>query len=199
MKGRESGMPDEDYWHTFYDADCVVVKLDCTKDKKESIVEFGSGYGTFTLPAAKRTSGTVYAFDIEPELVSLLKRKALDEGLVNVKAELRDFIGQGTGLASESVDHAMVYNILHIENPVPLLKEAYRVLKPGGIVSIIHWKYDPATPRGPSMDIRPRPEQCRVWAEQAGFVFMHHQDLSECCKYHYGMLLARPRAQSKAA
>lgn len=189
-------MPEEDYWHTFYDADCIIVKLDCTKDKKENIVEFGSGYGTFTLPAAKRTSGTVYAFDIEPDLVSLLKRKALDQGLVNVRAELRDFIGQGTGLPSESVDHAMVYNILHIEDPIPLLKEAYRVLKPGGIISVIHWKYDPTTPRGPSMSIRPRPEQCREWAEQAGFVFVRHQDLSECCKYHYGMLLVRPPAQS---
>lgn len=199
MKGRESGMPDEGYWHTFYDADCVVVKLDCTKDRKESIVEFGSGYGTFTLAAAKRTSGTVYAFDIKPNLVSLLQRKALDQGLENVKTNLRDFIAQGTRLPSESVDHAMVYNILHIEDPVSLLKEAYRVLKPGGIVSIIHWKYDPTTPRGPSMSIRPRPEQCRAWTEQAGFVFMRHQDLSECCKYHYGMLLMRPRAQSKAA
>lgn len=192
-------MPDQSYWHTFYDADCVVVKLDCTKDKKESIVEFGSGYGTFTLPTAKRTSGTVYAFDIEPDLVSLLQCKAREQGLENVKAELRDFITQGTGLPSESVDHAMVYNILHIEDPVSLLKEAYRVLKPGGIVSIVHWKYDPTTPRGPSISIRPHPEQCRAWAEQAGFVFLRYQDLSECCKYHYGMLLTRPREQSKAA
>jgi len=141
----------------------------------------------------------VYAFDIEPELVSLLQRKAFDEELENVKAELRDFVANGTGLLNESVDHAMVYNILHIEEPVSLLEEAYRVLKPGGLVSIVHWKHDSTTPRGPSMSIRPRPEQCRAWGEQAGFIFMRHQDLSECCKYHYGMLLMRPHAQSGTA
>lgn len=199
MKGRESGMPDENYWNAFYDADCIVAKLECTKEKNENIVEFGSGYGTFTFPAAKRTSGTVYAFDIESDLVDLVQQKARSQGLANVKAALRDFVAEGTGLPQASVDHAMVYNLLHIENPLALLVEAYRVLKPGGIVSIMHWKYDPTTPRGPSMGIRPRPEQCRTWAEQAGFMFVCHQDLSECCKYHYGMLLQRPEARSKAA
>ena len=161
-------MPEEAYWQTFYDADCIVEKLGCAKEKKERIAEFGSGYGTFTFPAAKRTSGAVYAFDIEPELVALVQRKAQEDGLPNVRAEVRDFVAQGTGL-------------------------------PGGVVSVIHWKYDSSTPRGPSMDIRPRPEQCRAWAEAAGFIFLRDQDLSECCQYHYGMLLVRPHAEEKAA
>jgi SAM-dependent methyltransferase len=195
MKGRESGMPDEAYWQTFYDADCIVEKLECAKEKTESIAEFGSGYGTFTFPAAKRTSGQVYAFDIEPELVALVQRRAQAMRLPNIRAEVRDFIAQGTGLPEQSVDHVMVYNLLHIEEPVRLLGEAYRIVKPGGIVSIIHWKYEPTTPRGPSMSIRPRPEQCRAWAEAAGFTHLRDQDLSECCQYHYGMLLVRPNAK----
>ena len=199
MKGRESGMPEEPYWNTFYDADCIVEKLECTRENRESIVEFGSGYGTFTFPTAKRTSGLVHALDIEPDLVALIQRKASEAGFSNIRAEVRDFIAQGTGLTSASVDHAMVYNILHIDDPVRLLREAYRILKPGGIVSIVHWKYDPSTPRGPSMSIRPRPEQCRAWAEAAGFVFMRDQDLSACCQYHYGLLLARPQTEFKAA
>jgi ubiquinone/menaquinone biosynthesis C-methylase UbiE len=192
MKGRESGMPEENYWQTFFDADCIIEKLECAKEKKENIAEFGGGYGTFTVPAAMRTSGIVYTYDIEPDLVSLVQSKALDARLTNVRVELRNFVEQGTGLPSESIDHAMVYNLLHIEEPVRLLKEAYRILKPGGVVSIIHWKYDSSTPRGPSMSIRPRPEQCRSWAESAGFAFMRDQDLSECCEYHYGLLLMRP-------
>jgi len=69
------------------------------------------------------------------------------------------------------------------------------VLKPGGLVSIIHWKPDPTTPRGPSLSIRPRPEQCRCWAEAAGFRFVRHEDLSAGCPHHYGLLLARPAAE----
>jgi SAM-dependent methyltransferase len=199
MKGRESGMPEEDYWQTFFDADCIVEKLDCTRAASESIVEFGSGYGTFTLPAARRTTGIVHAFDIEPDLVALMNRRARESGLKNVRAGVRDFVKQGTGLLEASVDHAMVFNLLHLDDPVELLREAFRVLKPGGTVSIIHWKYDPSTPRGPSMAIRPRPEQCRAWAEAAGFVFVRDQDLSACCDFHYGMLLMRPLAHERAA
>lgn len=199
MNGRESGMPEEAYWQTFYDADCIVEKLECAKEKKEKIAEFGSGYGTFTFAAATRTSGIVHAFDIEPDLVALVQRRAHETGLSNVRAKMRDFVAEGTGLPSGSIDHAMIYNLLHIEEPVRLLKEAYRILRPEGVVSIIHWKYDPATPSGPSMSIRPRSAQCRRWAEAAGFVFIRDQDLSECCEYHYGLLLTRPHAKEKAA
>ncbi len=192
MKGRESGMPEEAYWQSFYDADCIVEKLECARTHAASIAEFGSGYGTFTFPAAKRTSGLVHAFDIEPELVAHVRRKAQESGLANIRAEMRDFVAHGTGLADTSVDHAMVYNLLHLEAPVRLLEEAHRILKPGGVVSIMHWKFDQQTPRGPSMNIRPRPEQCRAWAEAAGFRFVRDQDLSECCPHHYGMLLSRP-------
>ena len=199
MKGRESGMPEESYWQSFYDADCIVAKLDCTKAGTESIAEFGCGYGTFTFPAARRTSGVVHTFDIEPDLVALVQGRAREAGLSNVRAEVRDFVAQDTGLPDVSMDHAMIYNLLHLEDPVRLLKEAFRILKPGGVVSIMHWKYDPATPRGPAMDIRPRPEQCRAWAEAAGFLFLRDQDFSECCQHHYGLLLVRPAANSKAA
>jgi SAM-dependent methyltransferase len=184
-------MPDAEAWQAFFDADCIINKLDCVTEQNDAIAEFGCGYGTFTLPVAKRTSGMVYAFDIEADLVALVERKARGAGLANVRAQVRDFVKDGTGLARASIDHAMIYNLLHVEEPVPLLREAYRILKPGGSMSIIHWNYDPSTPRGPAMHIRPRPKQCRAWSELAGFVFVRNQDLSECCQFHYGMLLMR--------
>ena len=54
----------------------------------------------------------------------------------------------------------MPFNILHLEKPEVLLKEAKRILTKNGKVGIIHWNYGSKTPRGPSMDIRPNPEQC---------------------------------------
>src|SRR5208282_1998215 len=50
----------------------------------------------------------------------------------------------------------------------------------------MHWNHDPATPRGPSMTIRPRPEQCRAWAIEAGFEPIGAEQI-ELPPYHYGM------------
>jgi hypothetical protein len=47
------------------------------------------------------------------------------------------------------------------------------------------------------MGIRLCPEQCRAWAETAGFKFVRDQDFSACCQYHYGMLLGHPYAKER--
>jgi SAM-dependent methyltransferase len=190
-KGRESGMPDESYWETFFNPACIVAKLDCGGSR--DVIEFGCGYGSFTVPAAELTTGTVYAVDIDPRMVAATAARADAAGLRNVAAVERDFVADGCGRPDGSAGYAMLFNILHIEEPVRLLREAYRVLAPGGRLGVIHWKHDPATPRGPSLDIRPRPEQCRTWAEEAGFQLIRNEDLT-CCSWHWGMVLGRPAA-----
>ena len=71
-----------------------------------------------------------------------------------------------------------------------LLHEAWRVLANGGLLGIMHWNHDPATPRGPSMAVRPRPEQCLAWAEEAGFR-PHGTARIDLPPYHYGLALAK--------
>ena len=190
MKVRESGMPEESYWESFFNPRCIVERLDCSESRL-GVVEFGCGYGHFTVPAAELARGPVYAFDIEPDMVAATSKRIQEAGLSNVLVERRDFVAAGCGLADESVDHAMLYNILHVENPVGLLSEAYRALIPGGKLSVIHWRSDIETPRGPSLEIRPRPEQCREWAEAAGFRLVRAESL-HCCSFHYGLVFERP-------
>jgi SAM-dependent methyltransferase len=155
------------------------------------MVEFGCGYGTFTMPAARAVGGQVFALDIEPGMVEITAQKAKDAGLSNVVAEARDFVESGCGRPDASVDYAMLFNILHIEEPVGLLREAWRILAPGGKVGIIHWRSDLETPRGPSLSIRPRPEECRDWGLQAGLEFVRYETLC-CCTWHWGLVMQRP-------
>lgn len=187
MKGRESGMPQKEMWEGFFSPDRIleIMKLD---RHVHDVVEFGCGYGTFTIPAARIVKGTVYAIDIEADMVHATEKETGKAGLHNVKTILRDFMAKGTGLKDASVDYVMLFNILHIEHPEILLKESYRILRPEGKLGIIHWDYDPATPRGPLMDIRPKPEQCIVWAEEAGFVNSEQFDLQP---YHYGIVMRK--------
>lgn len=189
MKTRESGMPEEEMWAEFFNPEQIFAKLGLTPDTGD-LVEFGCGYGTFSIPAAQIVAGTVYAIDIEEEMVAVTARKAQQAGLANVQTQLCDFVKEGTGLADGSVDYVILFNILHCEHPELLLKEASRILAAHGRLAIMHWNYDPTTPRGPSMEIRPRPEQCQAWTEAAGFHLLS-PGLIALPPYHYGMLFER--------
>lgn len=189
-KGRESGMPDADYWGTFFNPECIVSRLDCAGI--HDVVEFGCGYGLFTVPAARAVTGTVYALDIDPAMVAATAALTTRSGLGNVRVVERDFLADGCGRPDASAGYALLFNILHVEEPVLLLREAFRALAPGGRAGVIHWKHDPDTPRGPSLAIRPTPDQCRAWAEASGFRFVRDEDLC-CCSWHWGMVLERPR------
>ncbi|MGB9082622.1 MAG: class I SAM-dependent methyltransferase, partial [Desulfuromonadaceae bacterium] len=129
--------------------------------------------------------------DIEPEMVDVVRQKCIEAGIANVQAEVRDFVAGGTGRADNSMDAALLFNILHHEEPVALMKEAFRVLKPNGMLAVIHWNYDPTTPRGPAMEIRPKPEQCIEWGREAGFSF-NERNRYNLPPYHYGLLFRKP-------
>lgn len=187
MKIRESGMPDRYMWEKFFDPMKVVAMLGINNQIKD-VTEFGCGYGTFTIPAARMIKGNIYGLDIEPGMIELTDQEAKKNGLTNVRAVLRDFMTEGSGLPDESTDYVMLFNILHLEKPMTLVREAYRILKKGGKLGIIHWNYDPSTPRGPSMAIRPKPEDCIQWVKEAGFVDPKRYDLKP---YHYGIVTSK--------
>ncbi len=187
MKIRESGMPDQNMWEKFFDPQKIITSLGINKQIRD-VAEFGCGYGTFTIPVAKVISGMIYALDIEPEMIQMTAEKAQKQKISNVKTVLCDFMAQGSSLPDASVDYVMLFNILHLDNPTVLLGEAWRILKAGGKLGLIHWNYDPATPRGPSMEIRPKPEDCIKWAESIGFRCPVRYDLKP---YHYGIVFIK--------
>jgi ubiquinone/menaquinone biosynthesis C-methylase UbiE len=188
MKIRESDMPEEKTWDNFFNPTKILKTLGLSSDTID-VADFGCGYGTFTIPAAKIIRGKIHAIDVEPEMIETLKRKVMDYNLKNkVEIILRDFMSKGSGLDDASVDYVMLFNILHTEEPKKLLKEAYRILRPKGRLGIIHWNYDSKTPAGPPTDIRPKPEQCIRWAESVGFKFEQKYDLKP---YHYGIVMIK--------
>jgi SAM-dependent methyltransferase len=190
MKTRESGMPNEDVWASFFRSELALDRLGL-RDVWGDVVEFGCGYGTFTIPAARRITGCVYALDIEPEMISIVAAKTAMSRLANIRPLLRDFVNEGTGLPAGGMAYAMLFNVMHAEESQAMLAEALRVLAPGGLLGIMHWKYDETTPRGPSMEIRPRPEECRDAATAAGFRMLL-PGIIDLPPYHYGMVLRKP-------
>jgi SAM-dependent methyltransferase len=190
MKLRESGMPDEAYWETLLDVPLILNRLEID-DRLRDVVELGCGYGTFTLPVARRISGTLRTCDIDADMVERTVRRAAAEGVGNILCEQRDVFLHGFGIAPESQDACLLFNLLHCEEPLRFLREAVRVVRPTGFVSVIHWRYDPATPRGPNMEIRPRPEQIVDWGLQAGLTIAR-ASVIDLPPWHYGIRFHRP-------
>jgi SAM-dependent methyltransferase len=185
MKTRESGMPEEELWETFFQPKSILEKLGL-KPGTQFVVDFGCGYGTFSLPVAKMIEGRVVGLDIDPDMVAFCAEKARANGIGNTTFEVRDFVAEGTEFAGGTADYVMLFNILHAERPDGLLREAHRILAPGGMLAVIHWNYDPATPRGPSTNIRPRPEDCRRWMEENSFSVPGA--IIELPPWHYGLI-----------
>jgi len=185
MKARESGMPEEKIWEQFFDVENILSELE-VDDNVEKLVELGFGYGTFTIPASKKIKGNVYAYDIEDTLTKELAAKLELDNIHNVILFNKDFITEGTGLQNEEADYVMLFNILHAKESEDILKEAFRILKKNGKVGVIHWSYDASTPRGPSMSIRPKPEDLKSMLIKSGFSIIKYK--INLPPYHYGIL-----------
>jgi Methylase involved in ubiquinone/menaquinone biosynthesis len=188
MKVRDSGMPEESMWSTFFEPESILRQMGLTADMKLA-VDLGSGFGTFSIPASQIINGEVHAFDIEDSMLQVLQEKSEQLEIGNIVPHLKDFIAEGTGLPDDSADYVMLFNILHHDNPLHVLREVYRVLKPGGKAGIIHWRSDIVTPRGPSLDIRPTPVQCHKWAAATGFTVSKELILNP---YHFGLIIVKP-------
>jgi ubiquinone/menaquinone biosynthesis C-methylase UbiE len=185
MKARESGMPDEKMWQQFFEVDKILDELE-VNNGIEKLVDFGSGYGTFTIPASKRIKGNVYAYDIEEYLIRELDARLKKNNINNVILFNKDFINEETAFQNEEVDFVMLFNIMHAEWSAEILKETHRILREKGKVGVIHWNYDSTTPRGPSMSIRPKPDELRVMLIDAGFSILKYN--INLPPYHYGIL-----------
>lgn len=188
MKVRDSGMPEETKWNDFFNTDLLLSELSIDSQIVD-LVEIGSGYGTFTVPTAKLIRGKLYAFDIEEEMIENLNQKIRNQQIDNIRLEKRDILAQSTGLPENSIDYVMLFNILHHELPLDFIDEAYRILKPDGKIGIIHWRSDITTPRGPDLNIRPKPEQIIDWLDEHKFRIDKHPFIIE--PYHFGLIISK--------
>jgi len=197
MKLRESGMPEEEYWESLFNVELILDRMEIDR-KMRDVAELGCGYGTFTLAVARRISGVIETFDVEQAMVDRTVQRAQEAGLSNVRAEVRDVLAEGFPGEPQTKDACLLFNILHGEEPERLLAHAARVVHPGGYVPggyvlVIHWRYDPATPRGPSMEIRPQPEQIIGWV-QGTEILRFVTPVLDLPPWHYGLRFVRTAA-----
>ena len=99
------------------------------------VLDYGCGPGGYIIATAELVgkTGEIYALDIHPLAIQRVQRLVSKKQLTNVATICSDC---KTGLLDESIDVALLYDILHgLSKPEKVLEELHRVLKPNGILS----------------------------------------------------------------
>ncbi len=112
-----------------------------------TIADVGAGTGFYAFPASERVgpSGRVYAVDRSPELVALVRARARERRRRNLIA-VRSRPAR-IPLPDAVADRVLLANVLH-GIPPATVREAVRLLRPGGRLIDVDWAKRP-TPNGP--------------------------------------------------
>ena len=108
-----------------------------------NVLEIGPGPGFFSIRIAQHLKrGKLVLADIQEEMLSISKRRIERKGLKNVEYKLLD--GQKLDFSDKSFDRVFMVTVLgEVENQEEYIKEIYRILKDGGILSVSELVGDP--------------------------------------------------------
>lgn len=126
--------------------DRVLAELDLKPGMKVADIGAGSGYYSSRIAERVGAEGTVYAVDVQPEMIELLEKNMTERGAINVKAVL----GTTTDpkLPPSALDLAIMVDVYHeFEYPYEMLAAIVKALKPGGRVAFVEFRgNDPDVP-----------------------------------------------------
>ena len=125
------------------------IALDAIKLVKGSTVaDVGAGSGYMTVKMAKRVgpTGKVYANDIQPEMLDLLRKRLTREKIPNVETVLGTT--DDPKLPANAIDLILMVDVYHeFSEPQTMLRRMHEELKSGGrLVLLEYCKEDPAIP-----------------------------------------------------
>lgn len=87
----------------------------------------------------------------------------------------------------------LLFDILQFNERRTLLEEASRILKPSGVVAIIHWRKDIVTPRGPKVETRPNKET--ILDSIGGLNLQLSGESTVLVPYHWGIRLIKGKEE----
>ena len=106
--------------------------------QNDTICDIGAGSGVFTLPAAAMTKKTVFALDMDEEMLAEIRKKAKNEGIQNI--ELIKVFDDHFAVPDNMIDIILMVTVLHeITNTGVFLEEAKRLLKRHGKIALIEF------------------------------------------------------------
>jgi len=132
------------------------------------VADVGCGPGFLTIPLARlvQPGGQVFALDIRPEMLALLRGRLAAEGLAHVHPLLSR--ESQLPLDDGGCGRVLATFLLHeLADPGAFLREIRRVLKPGGRGLAADWA-PRESPVGPPLDARVPEDRAMEWLRAAG-------------------------------
>lgn len=180
--------PDRDVWQQ---PDQV---MDALNIAEGSVVgELGAGSGWFTIRLARRVgpNGKVYAEDIQPQMIEVIRRRVPRENLSDRVVDIRLGTAADPKLPVGELDAVLIVEAYHeMEQPVALLRNAARALKNDGRLGIVEFTMAGGGP-GPDMDERVDPERVIREANEAGLRLIARPNM---LRYQYMLVFAKADA-----
>ncbi len=107
----------------------------------DTVADLGAGSGFYTERLAKTVGpkGKVYAIDIQPEMLALIKQRAKAKGFKNV--QLIQNTVSDLKLPPSSVDLILMVDVYHeLSYPYEMTTAMVRALKPGGRLAFVEFR-----------------------------------------------------------
>lgn len=119
--------------------------------KGSTVADIGAGSGAITWRLARRvgTAGRVYANDIQPEMLELLRQNMARRNITNVETVLG--AADDPKLPPASIDLELLIDVYHeFSHPQEMLRHLRAALKPEGRMVLVEYRAE-----DPSVPIRP--------------------------------------------
>jgi SAM-dependent methyltransferase len=152
------------------------------------VADVGAGSGWFTVRLARRVgpNGTVFAQDVQPEMLAAISRRVQREGLTNIRPVLGE--GDNPRLPPNAFDAILAVGVYHeIDNKVVMLKNLAAALKRQGRLGVIDFKLSGGGP-GPPIEERVDPKIIVRDAASAGLKLLSQESF---LPYQYLLVFSR--------
>lgn len=167
--------------------DLLIDNLPLEEDDVVADVGAGTGYFSFRIaPSVLR--GEVLAVDIQPEMLAIIRERAEEEGVGNVRG-IRGSVTD-PNLPDGGVDLALIVDAYHeFSHPREMALALRRALRPGGRLILVEYRAE--DPSVPIKRLHKMSEaQARRELEAAGFEFVRNADFLP--QQHF-LVFRRPR------
>lgn len=119
--------------------DLLLAALELQPGMKVADIGAGTGYHSRRFAQLVGEQGTVYAVDIQPEMLQLLEQNMTSYSVRNVRPVLGDI--KDAKLPASQIDLVVMVDVYHeFEFPYEMMESIVRALKPGGRIAFVEFK-----------------------------------------------------------